>query len=81
MHHWDHSFYRRHHVSLKKNADASTVGSLSQLKTYVLFDIIYDRHKLFKKKQSAWKTTSAMTPQYDLTTRLIYAFITERTLF
>ena len=37
---------------LKKIANASTVGSLSQLKIYVLLDIKYDRHKLYKKEQS-----------------------------
>ena len=44
IHHRDHFHYRRHHVPVQKFAGASTVGSPSQSKIYVLFDMKYDRH-------------------------------------
>ena len=54
IHNWDLCLYHRYLVPVKKVADASTVGSPSQWKIYVLFDNKYDRHKLYQKKESAW---------------------------
>ena len=81
IHNWDLCLYHRYLVPIKKVADASTVGSPSQWKIYVLFDIKYDRHKLYQKNEVRVDKASTMTPQYDFIVRIMYSSITRKILF